>query len=311
MKKTILQREKIIIDTDPGHDDALAIMLLSKSGLFDIQAVTTVAGNSTIQNVTRNARYIMDLIGCKAPLFSGAEKPLARELVQANVHGSTGLAGVSISKKEKLSGNAVEKIISLIRTYPNEISIVMIGPETNIAEAFIKDKELPQLVKRLVIMGGAIAVPGNKNRVAEFNIFVDPEAARVVFDAPVEKILVPLDVCNSIVLTLDEFKRIKSPLLREPVVSMMKEYIKGIQHEEMVRGALLYDPLAAYYLINPRAFKLKLMDIKIETAGEFTMGMTVADRRIWGMQQPNVSVAIEIDGKSFVRDFFRVLDLTS
>lgn len=297
----------IIIDTDPGHDDALAIILLEKSELFDIKAVTTVAGNSTIENVTNNARYILNLISSKSPLYSGSRKPLKKTLIQAEVHGESGLDGITVGTSEKADNKAVAKIISLVRENQNQISIVVIGPQTNIAKAFTQDPELPTFIKQLVIMGGAINVPGNKNRVAEFNIFVDPEAAEIVFNAPVRKVLVPLDVCNNIVLNLSDFEKLENTKIYRPIMSMMEKYIEGIEKMENVKGALMYDPLAAYYLINPKAYTLQSMDIKIETNGNITRGMTVADRRNWGSKVPNVEVATQIDKKMFVGDFLQIL----
>jgi inosine-uridine nucleoside N-ribohydrolase len=301
------KRKKIIIDTDPGHDDVLAILLLEKSGLFDIKAITTVAGNGSIQDITNNARYTLDLIGSATPIYSGAEKPLKRNLIKADVHGESGLAGAVITKQEKLTKNASQKIIEIVKNNPGEISIITIGPLTNVAEAFIKDPLLPSLIKEIVIMGGAIAVPGNKNSVGEFNIFVDPEAADIIFRANVKKVLVPLDACNDIFLSLEDFDRLKETSLYEPIINMMKPYIKGIQTFEKTTGALMYDPLAAYYLINPSAYKLEPMDIKIETISELTRGMSVADRRTWGEKNYNVDVATSIDRSAFVNDFFAIL----
>ncbi len=297
----------IIIDTDPGHDDALAIMLLEYSEMVDIKAVTTVAGNGTIQNVTDNARYVLGLLGSDAPLYSGSSKPLKRALVRAVVHGENGLDGAPVERGGKLTGDAVRRIISIIRENPGEISILAIGPETNVAQAFLLDPELPRLVKRMVIMGGSIAAPGNESRVAEFNIFVDPEAAEIVFNAPVEKVLVPLDVCNDIILTKSDFNALKGTPLYEPVSKMMEKYISGISMNEKVKGALVYDPLAAYYFVDPNAYILEPMDVRIETKGEFTRGMTVAERRIWGMKDVNVLVATKVDGGRFKKDFFRIL----
>lgn len=297
----------VIIDTDPGHDDALAIMLLERSGMANIEALTTVAGNSTIENVTSNARHILELLGSKTPLYSGSSAPLKRPLVQAVVHGKSGLAGAVISTQEPLTGNAVDKIISMVRARPGEVSILAIGPQTNLARAFIKDPELPSLLKQVVIMGGAIGVPGNKNRVAEFNIFVDPEAADVVFSANVKKVLIPLDVCNDIKLQMTDFEKLKGAPLYEPLLRMMKEYIAGIGASENVTGALMYDSLAAYYLIDPDAFVLEPMDIRIETKGELTRGMTVADRKTWGEKDHNVEVAVKVDGKAFVKTLLEAL----
>ncbi len=298
---------KIVIDTDPGHDDALALLLVVKSGLFDIQAVTTVAGNSSLQNITNNARYILDLAGSNAPLYSGASSPLKRDLVQAEVHGENGLAGAVITKQEPLTHNAHEKIIEIVRAHPHEITLITLGPLTNVAKAFLEDPELPSLLQEVVIMGGAIAVPGNKNRVGEFNVFVDPDAADIVFEADVKKTLIPLDACNDISLSLEEFEMLKGSSLYEPVLAMMKPYIQGIRTFEKTSGALMYDPLAAYYAINPLAYTIEPMDVHVETKGEYTLGMTVADRRTWGEKKNNINVATHIDRDAFVKDFFKYL----
>lgn len=301
------QKQKIIIDTDPGHDDALAIILLEKSSFFDIKAITTVAGNSTIQKTTNNARYILNLIESKTSLYSGAGKPLKKDLVLAEVHGQSGLEGANITKQEKLTNNAAEKIIQIVDDNPNEITITAIGPLTNIAQAFTLRPDLPALISRIVIMGGAITAPGNKNRVGEFNMFVDPDAADIVFQSQVDKVLVPLDVCNNVFLTLEEFDQLKPTNLYEPITKMMEHYINGLYKFEKTVGALMYDPLAAYFLINPTAFKLESMDIKIETESELTRGMTVADRRLWGEKKFNTSVATDVNREIFIKDFLRIL----
>lgn len=301
------QKRKIIIDTDPGHDDALAIMLLEKSGFFDVKAITTVAGNSTIQKTSNNARYILNLIGSKTPLYSGADKPLKKDLILAEVHGQSGLDGANITEQEKLTNNAAEKIIQIVDEHPNEISIVAIGPLTNLAQAFITRPDLPSLISNIVIMGGAITAPGNKNSVGEFNIFIDPDAADIVFQSVVDRVLIPLDVCNDVFLTLEEFGHLKSTNLYEPIISMMRHYIKGLYKFEKTVGAAMYDPLAAYYLINPNAFNVELMDIRIETESELTRGMTVADRRSWGEKKLNTQVATGVNRETFVKDFLRIL----
>lgn len=301
-----MNKKKIIIDTDPGQDDALAIMFLVKSGMFDIQAITTVAGNSVIQNTTNNARFILDLLKSDIPLYSGAEKPLFKDLVLANVHGGSGLDGADITKKEPLNGKAVEKIIEIVKQHPNEVSIVMIGPQTNIAKAFQQDPELPGLVKELIIMGGAIEVPGNKNRVAEFNIFVDPVAAKIVFEAPVRKVLVPLDICNRIPLFLSDFEKIKRSL-RKPILSMMKKYIDALAKFENQEGALVYDALAAYFLIRPEAYTLEDADILVETKGEYTDGMTVREKRVYKKKNVNVQLVNKVNREMFVSDFLNFL----
>lgn len=299
----------LIIDTDAGHDDALALMLLIASRASDIRAVTTVPGNSTITNVTRNAQAILDLAGTQAiPLYSGAEAPLERPLVTAVVHGESGLDGLDMSNtKYALTGDAVDQIVALVKSHPGELTILALGPLTNIALALQRSPEIADLMKQIVIMGGAIEVPGNKNRVAEFNMFVDPEAADIVFNAPIKKILVPLDVCNDIILTLDTFRPLAGKRLYDPLMSMMRHFISGIEMDEGVKGALVYDALAAYYLVNPQAFELKSMDVVVETKGEHTFGMTVAERRIGKSIDKNIMVATYIDGDKFTNDLISSL----
>lgn len=302
-----MKKRKIIIDTDPGHDDALALLLMEKSGLFDILAITTVAGNSTIQNTTNNARYVLDLISSSTPLYSGASSPLKRELIQGEVHGPSGLAGAIITKQQQLTGDAADRIIEIVKKNPKEVTILTLGPLTNLAQALNKDASIIPLIQEVVAMGGVIAVPGNKNRVAEFNIFVDPDAADIVFRAPIKKTLIPLDACNDVFLTLDDFDQLKKSFLYEPIKIMMSHYIKGIYTFEKTTGALMYDPLAAYYLINPTAFVTELMDIQIETRSELTRGMTVADQRVWGEKNLNVLVAKSADREKFTTDFLEIL----
>ena len=298
-----IRKEKIIIDTDPGHDDALAILLLEKSGLFNIEAITTVAGNSDIQNTTNNTRYVLDLISSKTPIYSGSEKPLSRKLVRADVHGESGLAGAIVKKEEKLLDNAVEKIIEIIKKNPKEVSIVAIGPETNIAKAFIKEPKLPSLIKEIVIMGGAVNVPGNKNGAGEFNIFVDPEAADIVFKSNVKKILIPLDVCNKVFFNLSDFDKLQENLLYNPIKDMMRYYIEGIEKFEGTVGALMYDPLAAYYLINPDAYKTELMNIKIGVEDDNKRGVTMIDS-----SGHEVQVVVSVNKTEFEKDFFAILN---
>lgn len=304
-----MKKQKIIIDTDPGHDDALAIMLIVKSGLFDVLALTTVAGNSTIQNVTRNATYILDLLGRRdIPVFAGKAKPLKRNLIQANVHGSSGLDGASLENTQyKVIHDADRQLIRLIKENPKEISLLAIGPLTNIARAFLKESKLPSLLKQIVIMGGAINVPGNKNRVAEFNMFVDPEAADIVFKSKVKKILIPLDACNDIPLFMSDFAKLKGSKLYKSIKSMMKRFIAGIEKYEGTKGAFVYDAIAAYYLLNPKAFVAQPMDILIETTGEYTRGMTVVEKRISEKKMYNIEVVTKVNREKFVKDLINIL----
>jgi len=298
----------IIIDADPGHDDALAIMLAIKSNFFDVKAITTVAGNSSIENTTRNARYILKLLNREdIPVFSGADKPLERDLVKAVVHGESGLEGLDPKNEPNLTGDAVDKILSMIENSNEKITLVTLGPLTNIAEAIKKNSDIMSKLKEIVIMGGAIRVPGNKNRVAEFNIFVDPEAANIVFNFSVKKTLVPLDACNHVKLTVEDFEQIQNNALREPILSMVKPYIENISADEGVKAALMYDPLTVYSLIKPNVCRGKSYNVLVETKGELTRGMTVADLRIIAKDIPNIYVIEMIPENDFKKDFISYL----
>lgn len=302
-------KPKVIIDTDAGHDDALAMMLLLLSGKIDVLAITTVAGNSTIDKVTRNARAVLDLIhDTTTPLHSGAAAPLERELIVAEVHGESGIDGLDVTKTSyELTNDAVPVIKSYIEKYPGEISLVTLGPLTNIACLLQENPGIEQNIQKCVIMGGAIEAPGNKNRVAEFNFYVDPDAAKVVVDSSVQKVLVPLDPCNDIRIQLESFGALEGKKLYEPLMSMMRHFIAGIQKFEKVNAALVYDALAAYYMITPSAFQLEKMDMVVETKGEYTAGMSVVDRRAYSSKHPNVEVATKINAKQFETDLIAAL----
>jgi inosine-uridine nucleoside N-ribohydrolase len=302
----MIKIQEIIIDTDPGYDDALALMLAIKSEMFKIHAITTVAGNTTIENATRNARYLLSLLKREdIPVYSGAEKPLARELLQSKVHGKSGLGDLSPQNEANLTYNAVEKLLSIIENNPHKITLVTLGPLTNVAKSIIQNSEIMSQLQEIVIMGGAIKVPGNANRVAEFNIFVDPEAADIVFRFPVKKTLIPLDACMNVKMRVSDFERIKDPLLREPIVSMMTVCIKLISEKNGVDAAQMYDPLTVYSLINPSACKKMEYHVLVETKGEITRGMTVADLRKIRKEKPNITVVEWISEKSFKEDFIK------
>jgi pyrimidine-specific ribonucleoside hydrolase len=307
--KNTLTKQKIIIDTDPGHDDALAIMLAVKSNLFEIKAITTMAGNSTIENTTRNARYILQLLNREdIPIYSGASKPLNRELIKAVVHGKSGLDGIDPTNEANITNNAVEKIIEIVKDNPHQITLVTLGPLTNIAQAILQAPETMKNVKEIITMGGAIKVPGNKNRVAEFNIFVDPEAADVMVRFPVKKTFVPLDACNHVQLSLEDFEKIENENLRGPIIKMIKPYINNIEKDIGIKAALMYDPLTVYFLINPNSSIKKDYNLVIETKGEHTSGMTVVELRKVNDCISNVTVVERINEKEFKKDFISFLN---
>lgn len=305
MKK---KKPLLIIDTDPGHDDAVAIMLMVLSNMFNVAAVTTVAGNASIEKVTRNAHAVLKRINQEIPIFSGLPSPLKRKLVTAVVHGQSGLDGYDASGTEfLLTSNAPEKIVEIVNQHPGEVTILTLGPLSNLARAIERDINFASQVKQLVMMGGAVNVPGNMNRVAEFNFFVDPEAVDTVMRSQIPKVLIPLDVCNQVVLQVADFRKIQNKQLQSMLLPMMEHFFAGLAADEGTTGIVVYDALAAYFLINPKAFTLQPMDVVIETRGAHTLGMTVAEKRPHKLNQTNVEVALAVDADQFRQDFFRIL----
>jgi len=300
------EKMKIIIDTDPGVDDAMAILMVLAAPNIEVLAITTVAGNSTIENVSKNAKYLLEIAGrADIPIFVGESSPLEKKLITANVHGETGLGDINLTKSENVTSevSAAEKIAELVERNRGQITILALGPLTNIAKMLLANRDLEKKIKQLVIMGGAIDVAGNKSRVAEFNFFVDPDAAKIVFESSVPKVLVPLDLCNQVIMQESEIGQLGKGKIGNILQKMLRPYIRNIAKFEGIKGAVMYDPLAAYYLINQSAFRTAKMNIVIETKGEYTAGMSVADKRVFSDKKPNASVATEINNNGFLEDF--------
>lgn len=297
--------KNIIVDTDPGKDDFLAILMLILSNQVKIQAITTVMGNSTIQNVTANAKYLLDLTSSSISLYPGAAKPLKKKLVLGNVMGKSGLDGVKISKIRVTPGQAVNAISKLLTT-TKDINILALGPLTNIAELIRNYPSLTSKIESIILMGGAIYCPGNKNRVAEFNFFVDPDAAKIVLESKIPKVMIPLDLCYKIPFFTKDFDKLNGSSYGKVINKLMKPYTIALAKYEDQKGAIIYDALAAYYILSPKSFTLTPMDIVIETKGEFTSGMSVVNRA--STANPNILVATGINKLQFKRDFTRIIN---
>jgi purine nucleosidase len=302
-------QQKLVIDTDPGVDDALALMLAIKSERFDLQAITTVCGNATIEDVTRNAQYVLERLGrTDLPLYSGAACPLVRALETSVVHGPRGLGNIHPAGAPSLTGSAVEKILELVDANPGEITLVALGPLTNVAQAIRTNPQAMSHVREIAMMGGAIQVPGNMNRVAEFNFFVDPEAAAIVFRFPVAKTIVPLDACNQVRFSLSDLDAVTDRPLRDMLVEMLEPYIRRIAADEGGETAPLYDPLTVYYLLRPETCETYRCPVAIETEGFLTRGMSVADLRARPEEEANTTVVASVDESAFRKCFFETLN---
>ena len=276
---------KIIIDTDPGQDDAVAILLaLACPEEIDVIAVTCVAGNVPLPLTQKNARIICELAGrTDIPVYAGCDRPLAHTLVTAeHVHGKTGLDGPDLPDPtmQLTDGHAVDYIIETLRREPaGTITLCPLGPLTNIATAFEKAPDIAEKVQEIILMGGAYFEVGNITPAAEFNIYVDPEAADIVFKSGAPIVVMPLDVTHKALVTKarnDAFRAIGTPV--GIAIAQMTEFFERFDKDKYgSEGAPLHDPCVTAYLIQPDLFKGRHINVEIETNSDLTRGMTVAD----------------------------------
>ena len=296
----------VIIDCDPGHDDALAILLaLGSRDELDVVAITVVAGNVPLALTEKNARKICELAGrTDLPVHAGCARPLVRELVTAEyVHGKTGLDGPALPEPgTPLAGShAVDAIVATLRAHPpGTVTLCPIGPLTNIATALQQAPDVVPRIREIVLMGGAIG-EGNITPAAEFNIHVDPHAAQVVFEAGVPLVMHGLDVTHQALVTparLEAIRQIGTPL-SGTVVELLDFYNVYDQTRRGRVGAPLHDPCAIAYLLNPELFGGRSCHVAIETRGEHTLGRTVVDWSGRTLHPPNALVINEIDADGF------------
>ena len=302
-----LGAQKIIIDTDPGQDDAVAILLaLASPDEIEVLGITAVAGNVPLSLTEKNARIVCELAGRPdIPVFAGCDRPLKRKLVTAeHVHGKTGLDGPELPEpKIKLQEkHGVDFIIDTILQEPeNSISLCPLGPLTNIASAILKQPKIVSRIKKIVLMGGAYFEVGNITPTAEFNIFVDPDAAKIVFEAGIEMVVMPLDVTHKALVTEkrnEAFRQLMSPV--GIAVAEMTDFFERFDKEKYgSSGAPLHDPCVTAYLIDPKIFSGKNINVEIETQSELTLGMTVADW--WGVtdRKANTFFVGDLDSDKF------------
>ena len=282
---------KIIIDTDPGQDDAFAILLaLASPEEVEVLGITAVAGNVALKWTERNARIICELAGKPhVKVFAGCAAPLKRKLVTAeHVHGKTGLDGPLMVEPTMAlqAGHGVDFIIDTLRTAPaGTVTLCALGPLTNIATAFQRAPDIIPRVGQIVLMGGGCFEGGNITPVAEFNIYVDPEAADIVFRSGISLVVMPLDVTHKALTTrarVEAFRTLGSNVGR--VAAEWADFFERFDMEKYgSEGAPLHDPCVIAYLIRPDLFKGRHVNVMIETQSELTMGMTVADW--WGVTQ--------------------------
>ncbi|MFQ5801601.1 MAG: nucleoside hydrolase [Candidatus Methylomirabilales bacterium] len=318
--------KRVIIDTDPGIDDALALFLALKSPELKVEAITTVAGNVPVEECTRNIFTILGLLNPEPrPVVArGAARPLQRELRTASeVHGSDGLGGLSRYRNvdglprypepsmRLTSVRAADLILELVGRYPGEITLITLGPLTNIAQALLRDRDQMRKVSEVVSMGGVFLVPGNTSATAEFNITTDPEAAQIVFASGLPLTLIPLDVTERVRLSGEALHTWVEPLADLPAQFLLDctaQVIAFSEKWEGFAGITLHDPLTVGVVIDRRLVKTRSLYVQVETKGEITTGMTVADRRPFRAEgRPNLEVALEVDVDRFLSLFMERL----
>lgn len=321
--QTLKFMQRILIDTDIGVDDALAVIFALKSPELKVEAITTVAGNVHVDQCTRNLLITLGCTGLQEfPLIAKGEgQPLSTPLVtSAHVHGSDGLGGISDAMRPDgtrlypelecaLSPiPAVDTIINLVKQYPDELILVPVGPLTNIAKAILNNPSEMRRVREIVLMGGVFEIYGNVTTQAEFNIFADPQAAQVVFNFGVPVTMTPLDVTHQVVLTRHRLNTEVSQrstrlihFLRDSTQACMEYHLQY----EGFNGLYLHDPLAIGFLLRPDLFDVVDAHVQVESLSTLTRGRTVGDLRATRKgQPPNVRVCVGVDAERFLRFFF-------
>ncbi|SHF23685.1 pyrimidine-specific ribonucleoside hydrolase RihA [Caloramator proteoclasticus] len=309
-----MNRKSVIIDCDPGHDDAIALLMAFASEKLDVKAVTVVAGNQTIEKTFKNALKVLSFAGINIEVSKGSEKPLFRNLIVApEVHGDSGLDGPSIPDPILLPSkrNAVETIIDILNKSEDKVTIIPTGPLTNIAKVLLVYPEAKEKIERITMMGGS-CIAGNWTPAAEFNILVDPEAAKIVFDSGIPITMCGLDVTHKAQIYRNEIEKIRN--IGNKVATMVAELLDFFSkfHEQVndkfgFKGSPLHDPVAVAAVIDPTLIKTKLCHVDIETKGEFTTGATVVDYYDVLQKQKNVEVALDIDRERFIELLYELL----
>lgn len=301
------EKRKIIIDTDPGQDDAAAIFLAFGSpDEIDLLGITTVAGNVPLTLTSRNALILCELCGKPdVKVFAGCDRPLKRALVTAeHVHGKTGLDGPELAEPTFAlqPQHAVDFIVETLRNEPaGSVTLCTLGPLTNIATALRRAPEIASRVRELVMMGGGYSEGGNITPAAEFNIYVDPEAAKIVIGSGIPLVMMPLDVTHQLLTRKDRVARMRA-IGTPPAIAMveMLEFFERFDVEKYGSdGGPLHDPTVVAYLLAPELFGGRLCNVEVETESKLTAGMTVVDWWHVTERKRNVKVMRSVDADGF------------
>lgn len=298
-----MSKRPIIIDTDPGIDDAVALAIALFCNELDVKLITTIAGNVSLDKVTMNTLRLLKFFKKEVPVAKGSSQPLLAEFVDAaNVHGVSGMEGFDFPEPDQsllLEEHAVLAMRRVIMESKEPITLVPIGPLTNIALLLVMYPEVKANIKEIVIMGGS-ASRGNKGVMSEFNVATDPEAAKIVFSAGIPMVMAGLDVgWNALVLPEDTEKL---PGLGE-VGRMSHALFKKYRGGTFLTGLKMYDSCAIAYLLKPDLFKTEYTYVDVELSGTMTAGCTLVDLKGYLKKEPNVTVCLEIDQEGFRKWF--------
>jgi purine nucleosidase len=303
---------KVILDVDPGIDDAMALGMAMFHPELEVVAVTAVAGNVPADQATRNVQAIIEQLDPPRWPRVGVASPPDHGLPVdgRRVHGIDGLGGANFEVAELRTRHPAEKIIiDEVRAAPEAVTLVALGPLTNVARAFQRDPELPSLVGQIVMMGGAVKAPGNITPAAEFNIYCDPQSARAVFRAPSTKTLIPLDVTNRVMLTFDLFNQLPDETTKVGAFlrTILPPAFRAYRQQFGLEGIHVHDSVALTSLIAPELFTLEEMAGDVETMGELTVGQTVFDRRRVPAWRHNMAVAVDMEASRVIDTIIRSL----
>ena len=294
--------ERVIIDTDPGIDDAAAILLALASPELSVEAATTVFGNGTIEECTRNALIVLETAGRgDVPVYSGVGRPLMRELHVAHyVHGSDALGGVGLPdpKGKPRARHAVRELVDRVMASPGEITVIALGPLTNVALALSMEPGMAQAMAELVVMGGAVLTHGNASEVASANLHNDPEAAAIVYQSGAPLVQVGLDVCRKTTIQEQQLERIRqantpTANLLARITPQLAGFLATAERLQPGAGVRYNDIPAIAYLIDPGLYEARDYYVRISTRDELTRGQTVADIANLSGQPANVRVLMD------------------
>lgn len=309
---------QIIIDTDPGVDDALTILLALASPELQLEALTTAHGNIGIKKTTRNALAVLEFANAShIPIARGCSLPLVTVPGKSGeaVHGSSGIGNAVLPepKSQPINQHALDYLIERILAEPQEITLFTIGPMTNLALAIRKEPRIVQALKELVIMGGAIRSGGNATPLAEFNIHADPHAAHIVFHSGIPITLIPLDVTYKCLLTTADVERLNQ--IDSPVARFVRDstavYMDFYKKYEGFDGCALHDPLTLAVILAPELFTFEEHHVDVDISGGVSMGNTFADFMKVSKKPANMKVALDVRGREFIELFLERMETLS